>query len=294
MKNYFVPKPTHYDGDIESIQYNREDSTLRLGFAKEHPRVFYLDPDSLEIQTFEIQRTGMLGYIRFFSPTFYEAYGQKSPGVVILTRTNPAELRADPLNKIAVDFPITEQPTTADLSFVLIHTYFESHNKVGTERPLCRADSANGILLGLASNSCYIACQGKSEVMAKFLASSTRIVHLWSRREKLDGGYIFLWSELHTTLEIHDNGKWYVADPSYGFAYVKDVTGLRLDTKELIKYLVQQKSNELTFGLVHDGLIHDVPGDLMITENTSLPDYYYTPDKRLEYKPIRDEPKFQE
>jgi hypothetical protein len=289
-----APVQTDYDDDIEFIHYSDEDKVLRLEFEGKIEKELYLDPNSSEIETFEILRRGKPVYLRFFSPAFYQAYGQKSQGVVILTRINPAELKVDPHNNVAADFPATEQLTTADLSFALIHSYLENHNKVDKKRPLCNAENANGLLLGVASSSCYIVCQGKSEVMTKFLASSTRMVHMWSRRKSLDGGYIFLWSELHTALEIFGNGKWYVGDPSYGFAYVKDATGLRLDTKEFIDYLTQQKSNELIFGLVHKGIIHEVPGEFVIKEKSGISGFYYTSDKRLEYKPVRDEPEFHE
>jgi hypothetical protein len=287
-----VTEQTLSGDDILFVHHNNADNSLRLDFVGGESEVVHLDPNSLAIETFEFQRMGKPVYLRFFSPAFYESYGQTSQGVVILTGMNPADIRGDPYNKVATDFPVVEQSTTADLSFALIHYYLENHNKVDTERPVCNADNANGLLSGVASSSCYIVCQGKSEVMAHFLAASTRIVPMWSRRENLDGGYIFLSSELHTTLEIFDNAKWYVADPTYGFAYVKDTTGMRLDTKDLIAALAQEKGSELIFGLVHNGAIYEVPSELVIKENPTMPSIYYTPDKRLEYRKIRDEPEF--
>ena len=286
--------PIDSGDNILSVTYNAEDNLLRLDFVGGGSEIVQLNPNALDIEIFEIQIEGKPVYLRFFSPAFYESYDQTSQGVVILTYINPAEITADPYNNIAADFPVAEHFTTADLSFALLHSYIENHNKVDTGNSFCDADNANDLLLGLASSSCYVVCQGKSEIMAQFLAASTRIVPMWSRRENMDGGYIFLSSELHTTLEIFDNGKWYVADPTYGFAYVKDETGLRLDAKELIATLAQQKSGELIFGLVHNGVIHEVPGELVIKENSSLPGIYYTPDKRLEYREIRDEPEFRE
>jgi hypothetical protein len=273
--------------NILHVGYDENHDTLKLDFVGGGSQVVRLDPSALEMQVFEIQNLGKPVYLRFYSPAFYKSYGQTNPGVIILTRTNPSELTDDPDNKIAADFRVADQPTAADLSFAVLHSYLKSHNKVDTERPLCTAKNANELLVGVASSSCYVDCQGLSEIAAQFLTASTQIVRMWSRVRNLDNGFTFLSSEMHTTLEIFDNNTWYVADPTYGFAYVKDATGQRLSTKDLITALEKQNANELTFGLVYNGVIHEVPGDLVVKANTTMAGIYYTPDKRLDYKVIK-------
>ncbi|MBL8080134.1 MAG: hypothetical protein JNM55_19350 [Anaerolineales bacterium] len=274
-------------GEILNVYYDQSNTSLRLDFVGGESETIILDPNALKIEIFEIQNPSAHVYLRFFSPAFYESYGQTRQSIAILTRMNPADITSEFENRIAADFPIAVQPTKSDLSFAVLHYYFWRHNKVDKKRPVCTSNNANELLNGIASSSCYIVCQGKVEVMTHFLAPSTRrIVSLWSRRDDLDGGFIFLASELHTTLEIFDNNKWYVADPTFGFAYVENAAGVRLDTKELIAALEKQKMSELTFGLVSSGVIHEVPGDLVLKTNKTMAGIYYTPDKQLEYREI--------
>lgn len=278
------------DGEILRIDYNKERDILKLDYAGGGSDLLSLELAALEIETFELQNPGMPLYLRFFSPAFYESYGQPGQGIIILTRINPADIRGDPANNIAVGFPVAKESTAADLSFAMLHNYFENHNKVDTERLICSSADPEDLLSGVASSSCYVVCQGKAEIAAKFLTASTRLVPMFSQREDLDDAILFLWSELHTTIEIYDNNKWYVADPTYGFAYVKDASGQRIDTRGLITALAKQNAGELTFGLVNNGLIYEVPGDVMVDTNTAMAAIYYTPDKRLEYQVVREEP----
>lgn len=279
--------PTY--GDILDVRFDEEVNNLIIEYVGGESDTFHLDPTSLEPEVFDINLLGRSAYLRFFSPALYESYGQTSQGIIILTYIDPSKMRSDPGNDVASKFSPAKQPTTVDLSFAMIHNYFEEHNMVGAGLPICAANTADEILQGVASSTCYIVCQGKAEVMAQFLPTDTRFVPMWSRREDLENGYIFLWSELHSTIEVFSNNEWYVADPTYGFAYVKNTIGQRLTAQELIDALEGQEVGDLTFGLVHNGLIHDVPGELFVEANSTLAGIYYTPDKRLEYRVVNDE-----
>ncbi|MCB0118011.1 MAG: hypothetical protein KDD72_03200 [Anaerolineales bacterium] len=269
--------------DIQKVRYNGETHLLKINYKSGGSDTFTLDPDALETEVFRVKGVDSHSYLRFFSPALYESYGQSSQGIIILTRVDPANLKFDPHNDIALNFPEAEQPTAIDLGFAMIQNYLENHNKVGTGIPLCTADTADGILSGVSSSTCYVECQGKAEVTAQYLPTTTRTVIMGSRSENLEDGYIFLWSELHATVEIFSNNEWYVADPTYGFAYVKDATGRRLNVRDLIDALENQNAADLTFGLVHNGVIYDVPGDIAAQANTALAGIYYTSDKQLVY-----------
>ncbi len=277
------------DGNILKVSYDGESHFLKINYVRNGSDTFQLDPDALEPEVFRLKGFDEESYLRFFSPALYESLGQPSQGVIILTRVDPSSLISDPYNDIASNFPALEQPTTADLGFAMIHNYLENHNSVGMGLPLCATGAGDEILSGVAASSCYIECNGKSEVMARFLPAITRIIIMGSRSEDLGNGYIFLWSELHATIEVFSYNGWYVADPTYGFAYVKDLTGRRLNAQELIKALETQKVSDLTFGLVHDGIIHDVPGEVMVNANTALAGIYYTPDKSLAYRMVKSD-----
>jgi hypothetical protein len=82
---------------------------------------------------------------------------------------------------------------------------------------------------------------------------------------------------------VFGDEKWYVADPTFGFAYVKDRQGKRLDTAELIKELSEGRSADLTFGVLSGDEIHDISGDRMLSDQPTLAALYYTSDKRPKY-----------
>lgn len=284
-----VEAPILSNGDIINLDYDEDNYFLKIDYVDGGSDTFILNPNSLAPEVFKINGFEKESYLRFFSPALYESLGQPSQGVIILTRVDPSSLVSDPNNEIASNFPALKQPTTADLGFAMIHNYLEKHNAVGIGLPLCTAGAGDEILLGVATSSCYVECNGKAEVMARFLPAATRIIIMGSRSKNLENGYIFLWSELHATIEVFSNNEWYVADPTYGFAYVKDSKGRRLNAQELINALETQKVNDLTFGLVHDGIIHDVPGEVVVNANTALAGIYYTPDKSLSYRIVKSD-----
>jgi transglutaminase-like putative cysteine protease len=115
------------------------------------------------------------------------------------------------------------------------------------------------------------------------LPAPSRVVLLYGRTDKLNGDLSFLWSEWHTTVEVFGDGKWYVADPTFGFAYVKDRQGKRLDTAELIKEISDGRSASLTFGVLSGDQIHDLSGDRMLQAQPTLAALYYTSDKQPKY-----------
>lgn len=277
------------DGNILKVSYDRESRFIKIDYARSGSDTFQLDPDALEPEVFRLKGFDEEVYLRFFSPAFYESYGQPSQGVIILTRVDPSGLISDPYNDVASEFPVVKKPTTADLGFAVMHSYLQEHNTVEGGIPLCAPGTGDEILSEVAASSCYIHCNGNSEVMARFLPAATRVIIMGSRSEVLENGYIFLWSELHATIEIFSDNGWYVADPTYGFAYVKDETGRRLNAQELIEALATQKVDNLTFGLVRDGLIYDVPGEVVVKANTTMSGIYYTPDKSLAYRMVKSD-----
>ena len=111
--------------------------------------------------------------------------------------------------------------------------------------------------------------------------SASRLVLLYGRTDKLDRDHQFLWSEWHTTNDIRGPDGWYVADPTFGFAWVKNGAGKRLDTSGLIAAL--QGEAPLLFGVIVDGAIREVPRLEMLAEQPTLRGLYYTPDKIPHY-----------
>jgi hypothetical protein len=93
----------------------------------------------------------------------------------------------------------------------------------------------------------------------------------------------FMQSEWHTTVEYARDNSWYVADPTFGFAFVADKTGHRLSTRELIEALDQRRESDLTFAVTRRGKLYGVPGKKFLEREAMLASVYYTRDKRIEF-----------
>ncbi|MGE0500694.1 MAG: hypothetical protein AB7I79_03435, partial [Rhizobiaceae bacterium] len=75
----------------------------------------------------------------------------------------------------------------------------------------------------------------------------------------------------------------YVADPMYGFAYVRNSSGDRLDTKGLIAAF-KENPGDLVFGVIVDGVVREVSGNDVRSGQPTFGALYYTTDKRIEYR----------
>ena len=250
-----------------------------------------VDPEKPEVQYIKLQEpTGSPQkkiVVRYISPLFYEKYGQDNGGVFVMSRgLDPSNISSDPRNPFAKEFAVAQALSPADLAFLTTHSFLIDHNKIGADRPRCADSLVADLLPAIRSGECYVACSGKSLIASQLAPSESRVVLLYSRSDKLDGDHMFLWSEWHTAIELKDSDQWYVADPTYGFAYVRNQDMHRLSTQELIGALEEDPSG-LVFGVIDDGYIREVPGPEMIAAEPTLAGLYYTIDKTPTYQARR-------
>jgi len=221
--------------------------------------------------------------IRFLSTNYFGALGQRSGDVVIYSRNIQADLvKSDIRNLIADEYPLVPDISSHDASFANIRWLIRRLNRL-QGRSLCDDDNGHDLLDGLRGGLCYVSCSGQSMIAADLLPGFARVALLYADAVPLTSNTTFMQSEWHTTVEYVHDGRWYVADPTFGFAYVKDKSGRRLDTRELIDALMKKRANELTFAVVRRGRVHAVPGEKFLDREATLSSMYYTPDKRVEY-----------
>lgn len=126
--------PAPSDGDISSVRLDEGTRLLKIEYVGGGSDAITLTPSSLEPEVFRLKGFGGETYLRFFSPAFYESYGQPSQGIIILTRTNPSNLTSNPHNNIASEFQAAESPTAADLGFAAMYSYLQKHNMYDRRR----------------------------------------------------------------------------------------------------------------------------------------------------------------
>ncbi|MBR0939425.1 transglutaminase domain-containing protein [Bradyrhizobium jicamae] len=279
------------DGAITAVRFDSADSKLKLKDSDSQMVAIDIDRSVGEEKYFLLTpQTGKPALLRFLPKKCYASIGEESEGLFIISPgLLPDEIKTDPSNSFAKDQPVAREMTIVDASFLAIKSMTSRYNS--TEgKPLCTDDDTSSLLRKLRSGACYVACSGLSTIANDMLPAPTRIVLLYSRADKLDGDLSFLWSEWHTTLEVFDHGNWYVADPTYGFAYAKDREVKRLDTAQLIQQISEGEAAHLMFGVLSEDQIHDVPGDRLLQELPSLGGVYYTPDKQPKYQAVTEPP----
>jgi hypothetical protein len=275
---------------LSRTSYDSNNETISLWFG-EVQASFVVDSKLPEVQYFKLQEPKGSPQkkivIRYISPLFYQKYGQDNGGVFVMSRgLDPNNISSDPRNLFAKEFEVAQTLSSADLSFLTAYSFLIDYNKIGVDRPLCTDSLVSDLLPAIRSGDCYVACSGNALVASQLAPGDSRVVLLYGRSDKLDGDHMFLWSEWHTTMELKDGERWYVADPTYGFAYVRDKTMQRLSTEELITALVDDPEG-LVFGVIDDDYIREVPGLEMIASEPTLAGLYYTTDKKPTYQDRR-------
>ncbi len=241
---------------------------------------------SRELQIFQIPSVDgddQPDLIRFFSTAYYGALDQRHGDVVIYSRNiRVDQITTDVRNLIANGFGPPPKITPTDTQFANVRWTVRRLNQA-QDRSLCGDDHGYALLNKLRGGLCYVSCSGQSMIAADLLPGFKRVVLLFADTAPLSGNMVFMKSEWHTTVEyVHDN-RWYVADPTLGFAFVTDAKGIRLDTRGLIAALDANQGADLTFGVTRRGKLHAVPGNKFLEREGTLSSIYYTPDKRLEY-----------
>lgn len=274
------------DGSLESADYDTETDVLQLHFVEGKRVEIKLDPNAQTWQNYlliKADKTAAPDLVRFCSSACYAAYGQKNDGVILYTAgTTLTGINTTRDTSFARLHPKSEGVSLLDWRFVSAYRFAREKNSIVPGRPLCDQSNPADMLAGVSGESCYVVCSGLAKMVVSLVGEQARTVPLVGRTDKLDGGYRFLWSEWHTTTELSGDDSTYVADPSYGFVYVKgSASGQRLNTAELIDALHRGQASRLVFGTIHDGQIYDVPGEQLLAANPSIASLYYTPDKNL-------------
>lgn len=223
--------------------------------------------------------------LRYYSTGYYEELGQSNQDVIIYSRNiKPDGFDTWLRNRFANNFPVWDGLEQRDLWLADLQWRIKASNDfVG--RKLCSEDRGDHILAALENGDCYVSCSGESLVAADLIPGVKRVVLLYADPTQVADDIMFLTSEWHTTVEYARDGNWYVADPTFGFAFVQDQSGRRLNVKELIRELDAGRAEDLTFAAMRNGRIHAVPGDKFIERENTLASLYYTADKRIEYMP---------
>jgi len=279
------------DGPITAVEFDSANSELKLSYPSNQLVTIGIERADKDAEIFLLQpRSSPPDTLRFLSKKYYASLGQENEGLFVLShKIRPDEIRADAYNSFAEGLPSAQALTIVDTSLIAIKALTDRYNifkhryNIWTHRVLCTSDDAKILVQKLRADVCYVACSGLSIIASQMLPAPSRIVLLYGRTDKLDGDLSFLWSEWHTTVEVFGDGKWYVADPTFGFAYVKDGQGKRLDTAELIKEIYDGRSANLIFGVLSGDQIHDLTGDRMLQEQPTLAALYYTSDKQPTY-----------
>jgi len=263
-----------------------DDDVVVIGSAETKLRI-QIDWRSDELVVKPIQSvagTAQDDLLRWYSRDYFAGLGQDSPGYLIYTRDIAlSQIFSDPKNDYAEHYQKTSYQNPSDDAFAALRWDIIAAND-SSSGLLCSDNDGATLMEKMRSRKCFTACSGHSIIAADLLEQETRIILLHADAEDIGENIKFLRSEWHTSLERRGaDGSWYLADPTFGFAYV-EAAGRRLSAQEFIDALEFGNADKLTFGVTRQGALYSLSGETMLREEPTLASLYYTPDKRLEYQ----------
>jgi hypothetical protein len=272
---------------IEDVRIEKEENILLFCWNNIcETRLSFDDSAEQEIEyVLRNKENRTIGTIRYFSPALYRSLGQSTGSVFVYTDgIYPDQSQATPNSGFPGKYPQSTNLTLADKRFAMSYQILQNRNTLSSIPQYRDINNVSAMISGILNKKCYVDCTGMSFSVASFIKAESRIVTLYSKSKYLGNNHRFYWSAGHNNIEIKKDGKWYVADPTYGFAYVKDGEGNRLDSIELIKRLSGNDIERLTFGMVANMRIYDVSALDMMKFQPSIRGLYFTPDKKLKYR----------
>lgn len=257
----------------------RPNGDLKLTGTREvHLKLDMDAPDIVYMVVESIDGDATPELLRWHSPALYRRLGQASPSYLIYSKNmSENQIRNDPKNSFASVYPIIAPESKHELDLAALQGRIQSVNELQV-RTTCNDDDGASLLSKVEAKTCAVACSGQSVIIGQLAGVPTKVLLLEAPADIIAPGVNFTRSEGHTTVEVVGQDGWQVFDPTFGFAWVKR-NGRRLDTKGLIDALADGQESQLTFGALHFGKIHAVPGPDFLKYQPTLKPLYYTPDK---------------